>query len=415
MKKRSIAIVALFAPILCQASFAYSDWKYYKDISISESGLVKLVLDDEVFSNAKEDLSDLRVIDKNGKETPFRMVVSKGQLKAESFTPNMLNNSSLPGEYSTVILDLGSNRGQTMNRLKIITSSQNFQRNAKVYGSNDRLQWFVLNDKAYIYDYTDAKGGLKAQNTTINFPSSVYGYVKIEVSDKENDPVKIESVELVNFSKQTSREYERQPQYSVDSDDTKKYTEILIDLGAKGIPTNKVSISATNVNFNRGLQIYSSNDKNNWGFLSSDYIFRYNTPKFTGENLTINFPETNGRYLRLVIQNKDDQALGISDVKAYSNYKEIIFTAQKDASYALYYGDQGALFPEYDLETYFQYLNIENSVSAVLSGQKDNTRYEAPKEPVKPLSERSPLFMPIALVAGCLVMLFLVLQFLRKK
>lgn len=408
-----LALVMLF-PVICQAGFDAGKWQYYKSIEKgANSGLIRLSLDDEIFSGANKDLSDLRIVDNNGVETPYKMMVGKDSVKAETYQPKILNNSFAAGQYTTAILDFGQ-RGTAVNQLTIRTNSENFQRNVTVYGSDDRSDWKVIKNDAYIYDYTDKRGNIKSNNLTVSFPESIYRYLKIEIADSENDPVKINSVEAVNFIKEYSRELERKPVFTVNQDTKERVTEMILDLGARGIPTNKIAISASDKNFNRSLMIFAGNNNADWKLIANSYIFRYQTDRFTGSNLLIDVPEVNDRYIKVVIINKDDQPLSGLSANTFSTYREVIFQAENQ-DYRVYFGNAKADQPEYDLEKYFQYLDIANARYGTLSKQQANNAYVPEKIPEKPLTERMPYLMPAALVFACLILLLLVYQFFRKK
>jgi hypothetical protein len=416
--KRIIIVAVIFLLAVssrCLADFNISKWKYYKDISSIDGGLAKIMLDDEIFSNAAKDLSDLRVIDGDNKEVPFKIVSGYEKSQKDQVPVKMINNSFISGKFSQVILDLG-NSGNITNNLTINTNSENFQRNVRVYGGNDIETRSVLRDNGYIYDFTDRKGNFKSQNTEISFPDSAYRYIKIEIADENGNPVRINSVTTSRVTKEKNQEYERHPQMEIREDAGKKITALTVDLGASGIPTDKIAIISRNSNFNRAVSIYSSNEKgeNSWAYLGQGYIFRYNTPKFTGENMAVDFPETNKRFIKIEISNKDDSPLGISGLSTFSVYREIMFQTDASKNFRLFYGNQKADYPQYDLEKYFQYLEPDKAVLVKMTNQKNNPGYIPEKEPEKPLSERIPYLLSVILALASLILIFLVYKFLKK-
>lgn len=417
MKKLFIifAAIFLFSATSCLANFDISKWKYYKDISSTGGNLLRVTLDDNVFSSSTKDLSDLRIIDGENREVPFKLVSGKESFKSDRVPVKMINNSYIPGENSQVILDLGTS-GSLVNNLTVSTVSENFQRNVKVYGSNDMNAWNVLRDNGYFYDFTDKKANFKSQNTQISFPDSAYHYIKIEIADDGGNPVKIISVETNNTIEEKTRGHERHPQFKSIEKTDKKITEMVADLGVSGIPTDRMNIESKNVNFNRAILIYASNDENakDWDYLGQGYVFRYNTPKFTGENVTLSFPETTKRYLKLEINNKDDVPLSISGLSSFSVYREVIFQTNVSEKYRLFYGNAKADYPQYDLEKYFEYLEPDKAMEAKITNQRDNSSYIAEKEPEKPLTERIPYLLSGILTVTSLFLIFLVFRFLKK-
>ncbi|RLC37299.1 hypothetical protein DRH27_03970 [Candidatus Falkowbacteria bacterium] len=415
MKKLLIIIFLFLFPVFVYANFDLTKWQYNKNINEKSDGLVRFTIDDEIFSNTERGLQDLRIIDSDNSEIPFKLMHSKVNEQQSAYYPRMINNSYLPGQFSSVILDFGENP-PTVNRLTINTSSNNFQRNVNIYGSDDpKGDFSILKEKAYIYDYTDIKGSFKSQNTIINFPDSIFRYIKIEVLDDNNTQVNINSVNGYKYTKTQIKELIRTPAYTVKENQTDKFTEIYIDLGLSGLPTNKIQFSVSDKNFNRGVSVFSSLDNNNWRHLGNNYIFRYNTAKFTGDNLSLDFSETNDRYLKIIIRNKDNNTLKIDGVNTFSIYREVIFQISQDKDYKVYYGNQKARFPEYDIESYFQYLDLESAKDVTLSKQNINPEYVPEAEPELPITERIPYLMPGFLILISLVLLFFVFKFFQKK
>ncbi|EKE18794.1 MAG: hypothetical protein ACD_9C00236G0003 [uncultured bacterium] len=412
--KKVILMVIVFAgfAMVAQADFSLPKWQFQKDISNVENGLIELTLDNEVFANSTKNLTDLRVIDENNREVPYKLIAAKSEEKKQEYRPKITNNSVVAGKYSMAIMDLGE-AGIITNSLAIKTSSENFQRNVIVYGSSDGNNWNILKSDASIYDYTFRKGNAKSQNTQVSFPDSTFKFLKIEISDSENSPVKIDSIIVNQFIKKNAKEFTLEPAFDITEDESQKISTLLVDLGQGGIPTNKILLSISDNNFNRGVVISSSNDKNtpNWRTIGQGYVFRYDTSKFKGENTTLSFDETTDRFIKITIYNNDDKPLGISKLGAMATFRELVFQAESRSGYRLFYGNSNANAPAYDLEKYFQYLDLSVSRKAGLGAQKNNAGYIAEK---KPITERNKVIMPIALVLTGGLLLLLVYKFLKK-
>jgi hypothetical protein len=400
-------------PFVAYAAFDFSAWRFYKQVSWQGNGLVKVKLDDQIADNTRADLADLRVIDSNGQETPFKIVIGKAQTKTTDYYPTLLNNTFLESGRSSAILDMGE-KGRIANELLIRTVNENFQATVKISGSDDQAQWNILKDNAYIYDYTDKQGGFKSQNTIVNFPNSNYRYLKIELQNREINAVKISAAVVSQKIVDDRKEKVRNLRFSLKPDDANKSTELLIDLEAKNIGTDKLMMEIADQFFNRDVYIYQADNQTDWRFVSRDYVFRYGGQAVAGEKLTIIFPEVYSRYLKVVIKNNDDKPLAISTVKVYSIYREAAFQTEAGLSYRLYYGNPKAGFPQYDLEKYWQYLSPEQASEAGLSAQSDNDRFTPEKLPEKPMSERIPFLLPGSLGVVGLLLLGLVYRFFKK-
>ncbi|MDP3899455.1 MAG: DUF3999 family protein [bacterium] len=409
--KLFLVSAVLAAPLSVSAFFDATQWQYRKDISGHRAGITKVALDDEVFSNAKGDLSDLRIIAADGAEIPYLLLIGSAKDSKETIQPKLLNNTFVTGRNSSVILDFGANPPE-VNQLNLSTPSRNFQRQVVIYGSDAQPNWQVIKNNGYIYDFTDTVAGVNAKDTSIEFSPSIFRFLKIEIDDPENKPVVINSVSTYQYIKESAREVGRQPQFEVSLNADKNETDIIIDLGVSGVPVTKAELTLSDENFNRGVKIYAGDDKTSWNFLGSEYVFRYRTPKFNGEDLTLSFAQSGKRYLKVSIVNRDDKPLTVTNVYVPSVYREIAFQSEDQEVYGLFYGNAQARQPEYDFKKYFQYLDASKAVRAEISAQQNNESYVAP---ILPLSERMPYLMPTALVIAALLLFGLVFLFFRKQ
>lgn len=413
MKKLFIFFVLslLLVPNLVFADFDATRWLYEKDILSAEPGLNSFAIDDELFEKSEQNLRDLRLIDSDKQEVPFKLLESRAKSESKTYVPNMLNKSYSEGESSSVILDFGINN-QGVNALTILTSSENFQTSVRVSGSDDRESWRTLKEGIYIYDYTDRKGNVKTQNTTVSFPESVYRFLKLEILDSS---VRINSVTGRMNIKKSAKELKRSALFSQKENDDKN-SEVFIDLMQSGIPTTKLVLSTKNKNFNRSVALYASFNNEDWRRVDYAYIFRYDTPRFKGENLVLDFFEVNEQYLKLVIDNQDNAPITISKVVTYSIYHEIVFEAETGKAYKVFYGNQKAKWPQYDFEKYFQYLDLSNVNQVDLSEERANPGYvDLSIAPPDPRSEKIPWLMPAALLSACAILLLMIFQFFRHK
>lgn len=420
------AVLGIIAPSFSLAAPPSIDqrpqWQYYKDINISgnpaKGDLVKITLDQDVFNNSKNDLSDLRLIDKGGNEVPYKLIIERGAFSQENIYPVLvLNNSySAEGGYNIFIVDFGQS-GFLSSSLNIITNSENFKRTVEIAGSNDMTSWNILKSNGYIYDYTDKAVDFKAQNTKIDYPENAFRYIQVKIFVNDGAPLVVNGVQVSKIKKSESRETVLNPKYEVRENSVRRITEVIIDLGKKGWPTGNITITSPDENFNRETAVYESSDKVIWRRVGESHIFNYNTPKFTGANLEVNYSETGGQYLKIEIFNGDNSPISINSVSVKTILRSIAFqygTGAAGFSYKLYYGNPKANFPEYDLEKFFPYLDTGVYFGAVLSEGRINPFYQKEIPPSLPISERIPYLVPGALIFAILMMGFMVLRFMKK-
>jgi hypothetical protein len=414
-KTTMMAVCLMFAlAAVVHADFSLQKWRYLKEINVPKSGLVSVTLDNEIFANSSKGLADVRILDGAKQEVPYKLLAMRQEDGRTDYQPKLTNNSVVTGKYSMAILEM--EQGITTNSITVKTPSENFQRNAVIYGSDDRSNWNVLKSDGYIYDYTDKKAGVKSSNTTVLFPDSTFKFLKIEISDVDNNPVAIGSITASRYTQKNAQEFSITPTFDVSQDSSMKATILLVDLGQSGIPVGKLSLSVGDSNFNRGVSVFAgkSKDTTDWKNVGQGYIFRYDTPKFVGENTAMTIVESTDRFLKIVIFNKDNAPLAISQIKAFATYRELVFNAQGAGTYKLFYGNDKAQAPEYDLEKYFQYFDLTNIQKMSPGSQKANPGFVAEQKPEEPFSERFPFLLPAALSIAGLLLLAMVYKFLKK-
>lgn len=421
LKNRNV-LTAVSVFFMCAvASVAYADfaptiWKYYKDIGgvdqrNADSSVVKAVeLDNEVFSNARPDLADLRVIDGTENETPYVLRSEGATAKIATYHPRVLNLSSVPGSHTSFVADFGSNTPH--NSIDIITSSSNFRKKVEVSGSNDATEWQILDNKQVIYDYTLE---FRAKNTKITYPESTFRYLKIKILDAGDAPINVSGVVAQKTEEKGATRVSYKPSFTIQEEN--KITKIVIDLGQRGLETDTILLGIDSENFERFVSIQGSDNAVSWNVVGNDVLYSYKTSKLDARKNIIKYANTKKQYLLLQIQNYDNKPLMINGVKAEGLARSLLFLAEQGMSYRLYYGANDARSPVYDLGSVIKRFD-ENEINVTSLGrQKDNERYTPPMPPpppVIPFSERFPWLLPSVLTLVSFSLIFLVYKVFKK-
>lgn len=413
MKRSLLVFSAIFVLSLSIATvwadFDIARWKYEKAINanpdISNPTYAELTFDGEVFSHTSQGLRDLRIIGSNNEEIPYKVLLAKEFSKREFHPAQIINNSFIPDQYSFFIAYLGEG-GAVHNQLKILTPSVNFRQEVTVEGSDDQKQWFILTDASRIYDYSTPQFEFKKQDTTVSYPESTYKYLRVKIFNRGEERVVVTRAEIYRVVKETAKET-RYPAAIIEKgeNEERQTSFAVMDLGSSGLPSNSLLISTTDVNFSRDVALEGSNDKEKWSVVEfRDVIFSFATSKFTGSKLSIDYPESNYRYYRITVFNRDDKPINISGVEAKGLLRKLIFRYDPQKSYKLYYGNAHARYPQYDIEALFPYLDLSLLPAAALSAETLNPGFLEPVSPEKPLSERLPWLLPLVLAVVVLVL-----------
>jgi hypothetical protein len=417
-----IALVLVAVPVgvasldVALADFTIRDWRYVKEVQLPNDlageGLAAIAPDVEVFGQAAPGLVDLRVVENGETEVPFQIVVERGMHQQGLLPARIRDLGVVPEEHTSFVVETNQ-PGALHNEVEVLTPSRNFQRTVQVEGSDDAENWAVLRQGGRIFDFTLRDPSFTTRNTRISYPDSTARYLRVRILDQQEQPLTITGASVSSVQDRPDRE----SLYSADiigrSEEEQPRASVLnLDLKVNGLPTSRVRVNTGQVNFYRRVLLEASGDSQTWETIStSGELFSYDTPKFVGSQLTVTYPETTRRYLRLTIYNQDNPPLEIVGLEVYGVSRRLLFPARPGASYRLYYGNADARAPSYDLARFLPYLETEGLPLGDLGAQADNPAYMIPQEP---WSERLPWLIPAVVALAAVIVGMLLLGVLRQ-
>ncbi len=415
-KDRLKAIIVLFLIILsgmsfnsARADFNLQDWEYMRQISVpSSSDFAKIVLPEDI-SKWSEDFRDIRILNQGGIEVPYIITESiatkNGYILADILNKSVLNNTT---EF---IVDTKVD-ASVHTRLSLQTNSNNFKRQVSVYASNTLLPlsssgWALLTNKGYIFKYTDSTTGYTGGSENIDFSKNTSRYFKVVIGAGEEGPVAVSQVIVAGDISVSTPVYKKTVSASVTNNQTKRSTEVLIDLGGNGYRTHSATLESTDRNYNRRVLVESSNDNQSWSYVGEKYISNISTSLFTGSSNTVSYTEQRSRYLRLSILNDDNMPIALSGrVEVEGPVYSAIFETRGGNTYTLYYGNPNSRAPVYDIARISSYIEENSIPSATYGAESLNMSYKAPPAPVIPFTEKNPWALNALLILIVVVIAF---------
>lgn len=423
---KTILLFALFAgsTTFVFAAFAPSEWMLVKFVSIPSgvSGYVRAVLDDDVYKgSANGKLADLRIVSSTGREIPYQLVSLDALTENSYHASTMLDLSEKNGEVM-FILDLGS-EGLVHDRLDILSPSQNFKRQVSVYASSKLVphgsgEWRNLTDTGYIYNFSDARAGFNAGSGEVVYPQSTSRYVRVVVHAGIGEQFRVTSANVHSLVQRNALEGVRTVIATIDQNTKEQSTEVVLDLGAPGIPTHRLLLSVESghqdLNFDRRVVVHGSDDGINWRILNQGYISQLHTALFSGSSLAVEYPESRTRYIRAVIFNEDNTPIPFHPSVILSSFmRAIVFEVAPAESYILYYGNSHVAAPRYDITRFFRYIESENIPTVSFGAQAQNSLYISPVGK-DPQVDTPAYFLNIVLVLLVIVVTALLFVYVRK-
>jgi hypothetical protein len=332
----------------------------------------------------------------------------------------MLDLGHVPGRYSSFVVDLEradlERAGNLHNQVEILTHSKNFQRDVTIEASADGKSWAVVQQEARIFAFAVAERGFTASDTRVTYPESSLRYLRVKITSEDEEPLDVYGATVSSVREVQAVETAYTATIIDIYQDVEARTGIVeADLGSEGIPVNRLLLRTPAVNFYRQVSLQGSNDREVWTpMIAGAAVYSYRTPKFTGDSLEVPFSENTFRYYRLVVENLDDQPLPMEGIGFSGTTRKALFLARPGASYALYYGNDAASAPSYDLARLLPYLDTGSPAAAALGPQQANPQYAEPRPPA---SEEYPWLITVGVVAAALVvgaLLFGVFRQVRK-
>ncbi len=413
-----LTIVSTALPAIALVEFALADWQYAKEVRTppaTQETLVELHPDAQLYDGSARDLTDLRLIAGDTREAPYKLEVHRGSTEQRDVPVTIRDQGYVQGRYNTFTAALTLEEGVLHNRVSIQTDSINFQRTVLVETSNDEEVWAEVVE-GVVHDFRLTDTEVTSRNTTVRYPDSTVRFIRVRILDDGDGPLTITGARVSATQAEPRREVSWPAAITdVSRDEDQKTTHVDVDRNVQGIPADRIAVTVDDVNFNREVTLQASADGESWRTVQSQAgIFAYETPRFTGEQLSVTYPETTQRYLRIVIHDADNPPLTVTGVQVWGAQRRVLFFAQPDEEYKAFYGNADAQRPTYDIDRLLSFLDTEDLPVAELGAQTDNPMYVAPVTPRPPLTERLPWLLPVALALAALLVGGLLLNVLRK-
>ncbi|WP_167354719.1 DUF3999 family protein [Pedobacter terrae] len=382
--------------LLCTtiANAQTNTYKFKRNISGVNSVWHKMVLPDDLYKKANAGFEDLRIFGINGKDTievPYLLKQRVDKVSSNDITFKQINQSvNQNGYYYT----FQSPEISLINQIKLAFKQENFDWEVTLEGSNDNKEWFnilsnyrILSIKNNDTDY---------QFTRLNFPDAKYQYFRLLVKS----PIQPELLEAKILKTDTipgTFKVVKYQSFDLKNDASKKETVVDVTL-TNQVPLSYLKLNAqSDFDFYRPIKIEYATDsfKTDKG-IQYNYANLYEGTISSLVEAAFNFENTITSRLKITIQNNDNMPLRLSGLQLKGNIYEIIarFDQPKN-EYALYYGNEKAISPVYEIEKFESKIPV-NLTTVTIGAEAKNPAYSI--ETAKPLFENKPWLWALMVV-----------------
>lgn len=389
----------------------------------------KIVLPPDVYGVTRDDVSDLRVYVERAAnagvaEVPFLLLTRYDRSDDWEVRAELINLTER-GTATEFVLDLSKAteprdplKIQAINSLTLLVDDgdRNYERSVKVYGAarQDSEEWSLLSRDAYLMDVTRPEHRLTVDK--VSFSRSRFPYYKVAVENGGKPALRITGAKVMNRVevRVPRREYEAEI-VANELDAEKKQTRVTFDLGYDHLPTTAMRFDFEFPgNFYRQVSLQGTDkleedpEKTQWRSVNSGPVYRLQRDGLEMHSREITYAETTGRFLRLTVDNGDDEPLRVSKGTAEGIERVLILDANRvDASEgmaAVYAGAENLGGAHYDLARTIGTYSLE-ALPELKAGEREaNPFFHAPPKPESPWSERNKPVLWGATIAGIVVL-----------
>jgi len=420
-----LAQTLLFAASAGAATIDLAKWQYFAEVTIEDgrSEYCAFALTPEVYSVARSDFADIRLIESDGRQIPYILTREEDAGETFKYGPTILNRSTDAAGNALLTLDFG---GQTIkNCIEVKTSGNNFRRAVKVEGSNDNVQFFTVVERAYVFAVSDRD---YHRFSKIDLPSNDYRYLRICVSPMaaEEEKIAVNQVSVSKVDRKTAQRQVVEMMQTEHSENEKTSSSAYIyDLKYRHLPIVEIELDVEEAAFYRCVTILGrdaatekvkidSEDSRQrftevevpWNMMTTDAIYRYAGPGGEERRRLVLPVRTGGsyRYLKVVVNNYDDGPITIRSASAKMIRHKVVFPAFADKSLRIYVGCESAGQPRYDLARRINKVDELKTTAAGIAALTDNPLFRKAAKGRLPWTEQHRALLLVVLSAVVLVL-----------
>lgn len=399
-----MVLILFLIPMLCSPSILAAgpeDFHYVGEVSTgspNSTGFFILEIEAEPNSVMDTPIRDLRIFNKEGRETGYTNLQT--QESGESFIPlEIINKGPIQGtdQYSFTLKGIPTDGAEITIRL----DKPEYLVKAHILGSNDNKKWQEIGVQT-LY-------GINNSNNQFSLRGVEYSFLKFEFAQPKGENLNVFGAGYRSLKKDAVEvEYRSFP---ILQEENKKTTTLTLDLKYANQNSRTMKLITEEKGFYRRASLEASNDGQQWRGVTSCYLYR--GTERGDESLSLEYPLIQARYLRVTLQNDDNQPVKFSQAQVGLVPVRLLVKDEADnGPFKIFWGNEQMAFPTYDAREVFLQSKIrEDSLQILfLKSYSVNSQY---KEAKLPLTERFPYLLHLAL--GLVVLVVGIIQFRSFK
>lgn len=348
-----------------------NDFRYFSNLKTYQlnNKLYGLHIGSDLIEKSENNLNDIRIYDSKDTETPY-ILLDDYKSKAQEITYNLKITDYSSQNKSEQIIGKMPDKRKAINHLIFNTENVDFNKNIKLYGSDDSKNWKLISEQN-IYDFSSK---IPLRKTEIKFSPVNYQYYKIAINkdnSTNNQSLQLKYKELnLNINSSAEQNFHigsilAATPSGIEDDvvfDNKVFSNLavtnenhksVIKLDAN-LPFDKIDFSIDNPYYYRKVNVYfaDKDEKEDYKLLNQDSLYKIPMEKNEERN-ELKYHVQKHRFYKFEIENNDNPPLKLNQIKLSWVRKNLFFMEQPGSSeYKLYLGNKNVSSPAYDFSTY---------------------------------------------------------------
>lgn len=373
----SLAVILLW--LFTSTAFAADNpasWNYSAPIQLEGSNQYKnFFLTEEVYEHAAASLADLCIVDAQGENVPFYIRSGSGIVLQNklSYQSELVQSFK---KYNDSYLDfrvvpLKSNTDIAGNSLLLTLPAGSFLKHLEVYGSHDGDSWQYI-----VKDYVFKAEGREKNEVSLGAERK-YDFYRIVILD---NPENI-ALDKLNLCKQYNDHQWSSFIKSAPIDfevKTDKNDSVITLFNKQRLKIKQITLEVE-TNFQRTYRIYG--DTPSEVLLKSGELYNLQLENVKVSDPVISFGSKPIAIpvIKIKLDNRDDRPLVIKAVSIEYYIDKLIFPDMGSGPYLLYFGNDKAVKPNYEIELQQEYIEKEKQDNCSLgSGRAESKSVPLP-------------------------------------
>lgn len=349
MRRYFPGIIFFFINLINGFPLYSQDFGWQAEIKpVQADGFYNILLRPEINSKLNNSFTDIRIFDNNGKEVPYFLRKKVPAVQSTTFADYEISDKVyIPGGFTEIVLHNPEHK--SINNISLIIKNAEVSKKAKLSGSDDRKNWFVVKDNHEFHAINNA--GATSEIKILDFPLVNYKYLKLRINDSLSAPINIlKAGYFIHFTENAEYTEVRSPLISQVDNNKKKISYITVSFPEpQYIDKLELQLKGPDFYYRKAVAEVKDTLQNGKTYYRQLQSFELSSHK----PHTLSFDTEKIKELRVIIENEDNPPLQVVSAQAWQLKRFLTAYLENNNQYSLKFGSTKASAPIYDL-SYFQ-------------------------------------------------------------